>query len=58
LKPCKLQIVATVHGKLEVRNGSDSVNLSAGQFCLVPACLEKTEAHAKSEVTALRVEAN
>jgi mannose-6-phosphate isomerase len=55
LKPCKLQIVATVHGKLEVRSGSNSVNLSAGQFCLVPACLERTEARAKSEVTLLRV---
>ena len=55
LKPRKLQIVATVHGKLEIRSGSDSVNLSAGQFCLVPACLERTEARAKSEVTLLRV---
>jgi mannose-6-phosphate isomerase len=57
LKPCKLQIVATVHGKLEVRSGSNSVNLSAGQFCLVPACLERTEVLAKSEATLLRVEA-
>jgi mannose-6-phosphate isomerase len=57
LKPCKLQIIAPVHGKLGVRNGSDSVNLSAGQFCLVPACLERTEVLAKSEVTLLRVEA-
>jgi mannose-6-phosphate isomerase len=58
LKPCKLQIVATVRGKLEVRSGSNSVDLSAGHFCLVPACLERTELMAKSEVTALRVEGN
>jgi mannose-6-phosphate isomerase len=58
LKPCKLQIVATVRGQLEIKSGSVSVNLSAGQFCLVPACLERTEACAKSEVTLLRVEGN
>ena len=58
LKPHKLQIVATVRGQLEIQSGSISVNLSAGQFCLVPACLERTEAQAKSEVTLLRVEAN
>ncbi|MGA3163298.1 MAG: type I phosphomannose isomerase catalytic subunit [Verrucomicrobiota bacterium] len=58
LKPCKLQIIATVHGKLEVRSGLDSVNLSTGQFCLVPACLERTEARAKSDAVLLRVEGN
>ena len=58
LKPCKLQIVATVHGKLEVRSGSNSVNLSAGQFCLVPACLERTEVRTKSDAVLLRVEGN
>ena len=55
LKPRKLQIVATVNGKLEVRGGLDPVNLSAGQFCLVPACLEQTEVLAKSGVMLLRV---
>jgi mannose-6-phosphate isomerase len=58
LKSHKLQIIATVHGQLEIRSGPTSVNLSAGQFCLVPACLERTEARAKSEVTLLRVEGN
>ncbi len=58
LKPGKLQIVATVHGRLEIQSGSTSMSLSAGQFCLVPACLERTEARAKSEVTLLRVEGN
>ena len=57
LKPCKVQIVATVRGKVGVRSGSNSVNLSPGQFCLVPACLERTEVLAKSEATLLRVEA-
>ena len=58
LKPHKLQIIATVRGQLEIQSGSTSVNLSAGQFCLVPACLERTEILAKSEVTLLRVEGN
>jgi mannose-6-phosphate isomerase len=58
LKPGKLHIVATVRGRLEIQSGSTSVNLSAGQFCLVSACLERTEVRAKSEVTLLRVEAN
>jgi len=34
------------------------VNVGAGQFCLVPASLERTEILAKSEVACLRVEAN
>jgi len=58
LKSHKLQIVATVHGRLEIKSGLTSVNLSAGQFCLVPACLERTEVRAKSEATVLRVEGN
>jgi mannose-6-phosphate isomerase len=57
LEPCKLQIVATVRGQLEIKSGSISVNLAAGQFCLVPACLARAEVRAESEVTALRVEA-
>jgi mannose-6-phosphate isomerase len=58
LKPHKLQIVAAIHGRLEIKSGSASVNLTAGRFCLVPASLERTEVLAKSEVTLLRVEAN
>jgi len=58
LKPHKLQIIAVVHGRLEIKSGSVSVNLAAGEFCLVPACLERTEILAESGVTLLRVEAN
>ena len=58
LKPRKLQIVTTVRGQLEIQSGPASVNLSAGQFCLVPACLERTEVLAKSDAAWLRVEAN
>ena len=47
-----------VRGQIEIKSGSASVNLSAGQFCLIPASLERTEILAKSEAALLRVEAN
>ncbi len=58
LKPRKLQIVAAVRGRLEIKSGSASVNLAAGQFCLIPACLEQAKVSAKSDATLLRVEAS
>jgi mannose-6-phosphate isomerase len=58
LKPRKLQIVAVVSGRLVLKSDSTSVNLAAGQFCLVPACLDQTKISAKSDATLLRVEAN
>jgi mannose-6-phosphate isomerase class I len=58
LKERKLQIVAAVSGQIEIKSNSETVNLSAGQFCLVPASLERTELFAKSDASLLRVEAN
>jgi mannose-6-phosphate isomerase len=58
LKELKLQIVAAVSGQIEIKGGSEIVNLSAGQFCLIPANLERTEILAKSDGALLRVEAN
>jgi mannose-6-phosphate isomerase len=58
LKPRKLQIVAAVRGELEVSSDSAPVKLSAGQFCLIPASLERTEILAKSDAGFLQVEAN
>ena len=58
LKPKKLQIVAVTAGEVEIKSGATSVNLSAGQFCLIPASLEQTEILAKSDAALLRVEAN
>jgi mannose-6-phosphate isomerase len=58
LKPKKLQIIALTAGTAEIRGGSASVNLTAGQFCLVPASLERTEISTKSQAALLRVEAN
>ena len=54
----KLQIVAMVRGKGEVRSEGNVAALGAGQFCLVPAELEKTVVAAKGDVSLLRVEAN
>jgi mannose-6-phosphate isomerase len=58
LKSRTLQIVGVMRGQLAVQSGSTAVNLSAGQFCLVPACLERTETLAKSAATVLRIGAN
>jgi mannose-6-phosphate isomerase len=58
LKEQKLQIVAAVSGQIEIKSGSEIVNLLAGQFCLIPASLEWTEILAKSDAVFLRVEAN
>jgi mannose-6-phosphate isomerase len=58
LKSKKLQIVAATQGEIEIKSGTTSVNLSAGQFALIPASLERTEIAAKSEAALLRVEAN
>jgi mannose-6-phosphate isomerase len=58
LKEQKLQIIAAVSGQIEIKCGSEIVNLSAGQFCLIPASLERTEVLAKSDAGFLQVEAN
>jgi mannose-6-phosphate isomerase len=58
LKSDKLQIVAVTSGEIEIKSGSTMMNLSAGQFCLIPANLERTEILAMSDAGLLRVEAN
>lgn len=58
LKPCRLQIVAAVCGQLQISAGSVFMNLAAGQFCLIPACLEETKIAVGSDATLLRIEAN
>ena len=58
LKPKTLQIVAVTKGRLGIKGGSASADLSAGQFCLIPASLERTEIAVKSDAAWLRVEAN
>jgi mannose-6-phosphate isomerase len=58
LKEQKLQMVAAVYGRIEIKSGSETVDLSAGQFCLIPAGLARAEILAKSDAALLRVEAN
>jgi mannose-6-phosphate isomerase len=58
LKPKKLQIVAVTTGEIEIKSGSTVVKLSAGQFSLIPASLERAEVLAKSDAALLRVEAS
>jgi mannose-6-phosphate isomerase len=58
IKTRTLQIIAGLGGQLEIQSGSTSVKLSAGQFSLVPACLERTELLAEAGATLLHVEAN
>ena len=55
LKLCKLQIVAAVHGRLEIQSGRVSLNVSAGNFCLIPASLGLTTVSAKSDATWLHI---
>ena len=53
LQSKKLQIVAVTGGEVEIKGGSTSVKLSAGQFSLIPASLERTEVLAKSAAALL-----
>jgi mannose-6-phosphate isomerase len=58
LTPEKAQIVAVTDGQVEIKGGATAVNLRAGQFCLIPACLERTDVVARKDAALLRVEAN
>jgi mannose-6-phosphate isomerase len=57
LKPKKLQMVAVTSGGIEIKSNSTPVILSAGQFSLIPASLERTEILATAEAALLHVEA-
>jgi len=58
LKSRTLQIIAATDGQVEIKGGSMAVELSPGQFGLIPAGLERTEVLAKSDAAWLRVAAN
>ena len=58
LQPNKLQIIAVTTGTVEIKSGTSSVYLQAGQFALIPASLAQTEIIAATAATLLRVEAN
>ncbi|MGO8765073.1 MAG: type I phosphomannose isomerase catalytic subunit [Limisphaerales bacterium] len=58
LGPKKMQIAAVVAGRVEMKYAGGTMELHAGQFCLVPAILEQSEIMATADSTWLRVEAN
>ena len=43
LEPRRMQIIACLTGKFSVAHRRETVELSPGQFCLVPACLDRVE---------------
>lgn len=54
----KLQIIAVTAGEIEIKHAATTVHLSAGQFSLIPASLDRTEILAKSDAMLLHVETN
>jgi mannose-6-phosphate isomerase len=51
----KMQILGVTSGSLHVRHRGSRLALSAGQFCLVPACLDEVVVEADARVAFLRV---
>lgn len=56
--PNQLQIVAVTGGEIAIQSGDARVNLSAGQFCLIPASVEGAFLVASANATVLRVAAH
>jgi mannose-6-phosphate isomerase len=57
LKPRTMQIIACLSGRLRLTDDEAEVELSSGQFCLVPACLENVATRALTAASFLRTEA-
>jgi mannose-6-phosphate isomerase len=56
LQPKRLQIVALLAGEARVSDGSTSVLLSAGRFCVIPGCLAQAFVQNALASSFLRVE--
>lgn len=54
----QLQILAITEGQVQIHSPAMGLELSAGQFALIPACLTDTRITAAPGATLLRVEAN
>lgn len=52
----RMQIIGVVSGPVSVDCGWESVSLSAGEFCLIPACLEVARLDAPTGSRVLRIE--
>ncbi|HTB84437.1 MAG TPA: type I phosphomannose isomerase catalytic subunit [Candidatus Sulfotelmatobacter sp.] len=51
-----LRIIAVTKGAAQISDGTIFVNLKAGQFCLLPACLNNVEIKAQAQTNFLCVE--
>jgi mannose-6-phosphate isomerase len=56
LRPQVMQIVGVLTGQLQLRDGQSQLVLSAGQFCLVPASLERVSLWSETPTIFLRTE--
>ena len=56
LRPGKLQIIALLAGSVQIDDGTGTLALAAGQFCLVPASLVQVTLRVETATTFLRVE--
>ena len=57
LVPHRMQIIAMVSGTLAASGAGETVRLTPGQFCVVPACVDKGVLGVESDSTFLRIEA-
>ncbi len=53
-----LRIIAVTKGAAQISDGNISVDLPAGQFCLLPACLKNVAIKAQAQTNLLCVEPN
>jgi mannose-6-phosphate isomerase len=56
LSPAMLRVAAVVGGRVVVNGGGESVALQAGQFCVIPAALERATVNAEAGASFLLVE--
>jgi len=56
LRPNKMQIIALLAGGVQVDDGTGTLALAAGQFCLIPASLAQVTLRVERPTTFLRVE--
>ena len=51
----RMEIIGVTEGAMRIKAGSDNVDLSAGQFCLIPAQSPVSTARAKGPVSFLQI---
>jgi len=55
LAASRMEIIGVTEGSLRVESGGDAIQLSAGQFCLIPAQCPASAARASGPVTFLQI---